>query len=253
MKTATDYWQMIAAKPALLQCKWTSIEELLTTLEEIEVTSHAELIQKFPLLTKSQRIAAIRIFCILKVRQAGSVLMTSWLSEDTDERWEAARTLSNVESRRAYKQLLAIIQSHPDTRRREEACHILAFAFDGFLLEPFQRIYANADYPFAVRAQAAEGLANLLGHVDRRTKRYRRTLALLLPGLQDPSPEVRFWTCFALGTMRAKEALPELQRLIAEDKAFCPGWWYVKDEASDAICHIHGKPLPDRVPLPQSP
>ncbi|MCW3053229.1 MAG: hypothetical protein JWN14_2399 [Chthonomonadales bacterium] len=248
MKTSTDYWQTIAAKSALRQCKWTSGEELLATLSGLDVASHADLIQQVPTLSRPQRIAAIRLFSILKVREAGLLLIECWLLEDTDERWEAARALSDVQCRRAYKRLRSIIHGHPDTRRRKEACHILAFAFDPFLLKAFQQIYAAESYPFAVRAQAAEGLANLLGYLDRRSRRYRQTLALLLPGLEDPTPEIRFWTCFALGNMRATEALPELQRLVAEDDAFCPGWWYVRDEASDAICHIQGKPWPDRVP-----
>ena len=255
MKTSTYFWQTIAAKSTLRQCKWTSGEELLAALSGLDIASHADLIRQFPTLSQPQRIAVIRLFSILKVREAGLLLVECWLSEDTEERWEAARALSNVQCRRAYKRLRSVIHGHPDTRCREEACHILAFAFDPFLWKAFLQIYAAENYPVAVRAQAAEGLANLLGYVDRHSRRYRQTLALLLRGLRDPAPEIRFWTCFALGNMRATEALPELQRLLEEDEAYCPGWWYVRDEASDAICLIQGDPWPDRIPmqLPTAP
>lgn len=166
-------------------------------------------------------------------------------------RWEAKGALEGVQSRKAYGLLLAVIRSHADTERREEACCILAFSFDDILIEPFQQIFADKRLSSRVRAQAAEGLADLLGYVDRRTKLHRETAALLIEGLRDPSPDVRFRTCFALGSIRARQAVPQLERVAAEDEAICPRWWHVRDEAADAVGNIRGKGWPDRVPIPE--
>jgi len=93
-----------------------------------------------------------------------------------------------------------------------------------------------------VRAQAAESLGNLLGCGHPRTRRYRKAERWLIYALCDPAPEIRFWSAFALGTMRSYRALPRLEVLAAVDTAVCPGWWTVQDEATDAIeCIITGE------------
>jgi HEAT repeat protein len=68
-----------------------------------------------------------------------------------------------------------------------------------------------------------------------------------MEALRDETPEVRFWACFALGSMGARPALPELQRLAETDEIVCPGWWRVKDEAVDAVYSILHGVWPDLV------
>jgi uncharacterized protein (UPF0147 family) len=63
-----------------------------------------------------------------------------------------------------------------------------------------------------VRGQAAEGVGN---HLETtKQAKLRRVAALrLLQRLRDPEPEVRFWSAFALGSVRAKQARKALRRL----------------------------------------
>lgn len=102
-----------------------------------------------------------------------------------------------------------------------------------------------------LRGQAAEGLAELydcyfVGQYGR-TRQYRRAGGLLIRMLCDPTPEVRFWSCFALGMMCYRPALPALNALANKDLANHSNWWSVGEEASDAIDWIKGRTPPERV------
>ncbi len=176
--------------------------------------------------------------------------MACWLSEDEDVRFKAGVALQDVNSRRAYRLLLKIVDTHADVWRREQACYLLSFARDVSLTGEFGRIFSDPGQPPAVRAQAAEGLAYVLGYSDRRTSIHRKAVEALLPGLQDPAVEVRFWTCFALGNLRARRTIANLQRLVDEDDEICPTWWHVRDEAADAISQIRGEPVQSRQRIP---
>jgi len=246
MPSSTEYWNQIASSQAVRNAGWITPEELLAPLVELDVSSHTELIRVLSALDKPLQIAAIRVFEILRLRTAGRALFDCWLSTDSNVSFAAGHALQKVRSHQAYRELIKYIWSEPTPSNAEQACYILSWSRDDTLLEPLLAIYEGKRVPFEVRAQAAEGFANLLAHVDRRTKPYHLVLPALLHGLNDPSPEVRFWTCFALGNMRAKQALPQLERVAAEDDAVCPTWWLVKEEAEDAICHILNRPTPSR-------
>ncbi len=49
--------------------------------------------------------------------------------------------------------------------------------------------------------------------------------------------------------MKLREALPLLHQIKGEDTSVNPGWWYVSEEAEDAIEWIHGRKGKDRIPL----
>jgi HEAT repeat protein len=85
---------------------------------------------------------------------------------------------------------------------------------------------------------AAESLAYCFAHEAVRD---------LIAGLHDQTPEVRFWSAFALGFMKAKPALVELERLATTDDAEVPGWWSVSKEAAWAIAEIKA-PAADETP-----
>jgi hypothetical protein len=57
---------------------------------------------------------------------------------------------------------------------------------------------------------------------------------------------VRFWSAFALGSMRYHAALPVLRKLAAGDTASFGNWWTVGEEASDAVDWIEGHEPPGR-------
>ena len=79
------------------------------------------------------------------------------------------------------------------------------------------------------------------------SRRYQIAEDALLASLSDSSPIVRFWCCFALGCMGSKRAVEPLSHLKRFDRALCPGWWYVREEASDALDWIQGRESPHRI------
>src|SRR6266404_4132743 len=84
-------------------------------------------------------------------------------------------------------------------------------------------------------------------HPPQRSAVWRNTERTVLRSLRDESPEIRFWACYAAGTLRIRKALPLLRKLANEDKAMCPNWWRVSDEAADAVEWIHRRRhIPDR-------
>ena len=102
----------------------------------------------------------------------------------------------------------------------------------------------------ALRGQAGEGLAEMYDcrFVQNygRTRQYRRAGELLIAMLSDPSAEVRFWSCFALGKMRYHPALRALHALANKDMTEHGRWWTVGEEAADAIDWMKGRSTPDR-------
>ena len=246
MSNSQQYWQSVIKRVASLPHTGYLRAGDLAMLVTVDAESDRDLIKLLPGLAPEQRLAAIHLFDLLRVKMAGTALVACWLSGNDAETFKAGVALQSVKSRAAYKLLLKIIDTHDDAWRREQACYILAFTRDISLAEEFTRIFSDAGQLPAVRAQAAEGLANVLPSADKRTGVYKRAVRALLTGLRDPAVEVRFWACFALGNIKAKAAVEALQRLVASDNEICPTWWCVGDEAFDAICHIQNRPVPER-------
>ena len=67
--------------------------------------------------------------------------------------------------------------------------------------------------------------------------------------LDSCSPVLRFWACFGLGGLKCKSAIPRLQEIARSDRSIYPGWWYVREEAEDALEWIAGRAGKDRVPV----
>jgi hypothetical protein len=87
----------------------------------------------------------------------------------------------------------------------------------------------------AVRGLAAEGLASALAGPKAR-RRYGRDGALALgAALAAASPEVRFWSAFAVGQLGLVELRGQLERLAASDHEECPHMWKVSTEAADVL------------------
>ena len=118
--------------------------------------------------------------------------------------------------------------------------------------DAFVEVLQNQEETAGLRGQAAEGLAYLFGPCagarhDRRQRVYRVAGQKLVVTLSDPSAEVRFWSAFALGSMRYRAALPALQKLARTDKEMFSNWWTVGEEAADAVDSIKGRPRQIRV------
>jgi hypothetical protein len=222
------------------------VEERVRSLAPLALTSTADIVRVLPTLSGDHLYAAIEVCGILELRMAGPILLPFMESPDEGLRWYAQSALSDMASRRTYRPLAKIAVTHADVEVQYQACYTISWTHDEAAAPILLELYYRPDLPPRVRGEAAEGLANTLGYSDRRKSIFKQAAAPLIQGLRDESAEVRFWSAFALGQMHARQAIPELERVAAEDTGFCPGWWYVREEASDALGHIRGVDVPGR-------
>ena len=166
---------------------------------------------------------------------------------------EAAKKLGDLSLRPTVKPLVRLLQRGRTPYVREMACYALAWMYFPDLSRVFIKCLRNKRESANVRGQAAEASGMLHSNPDPgkpRLRRFRTAENVLISGLSDPSPTVRFWCCFALGGMGgSKRAIKGLSRLKRFDRALCPGAWYVREEASDALDWIHGRDHPNRIPV----
>lgn len=105
--------------------------------------------------------------------------------------------------------------------------------------------------PPSLRGQAAEAVGNLLVCTKQAALR-RHAILRLVKHLTDNAAEVRFWSAFSLGNLRARSARSALSGLVGDDEVL-PGWWTVGEEAADALGVIAGRERPDREMRPRRP
>lgn len=97
-----------------------------------------------------------------------------------------------------------------------------------------------------VRAQAIECLGNSLQGREAPAQR-RLVMPLVLAGLRDPEPEIRFWSVYAVGVMRALEARPVVAALAAgDDSPPTHMGWTVRAEALGVLAFWDTGRWPDR-------
>ena len=160
---------------------------------------------------------------------------------------EAAKRLSDLSAAASLKPLLHLIHTSPSLVARDMAAYALMWMKKRRLRQPFIDCLADASLPPSVRGYVAEGLG-LLDYEDKRRRAYKSAESALVAGLVDPSPIVRFWCCFALGSLGSRRAITPLEKLRDNDKEICPGCWPVAEEASDALDMIAGRFSPRRIP-----
>jgi|SRR5215204_1416036 len=167
--------------------------------------------------------------------------------------FEAAKTLSRL-PRLPAERIVEVLSEAKCVHNREAAAYVLSWLLrkdrEKCLRALLDIIDDRSEHP-AVRAQALEGLG-----VQRPTGRHKLWAEVeraVLAGLTDEAVEVRFWACYAAGTLRMKWALPRLDELRRSDSTICPRWWRVSEEAADAIEWIHGRETGSRLPMPDSP
>lgn len=167
---------------------------------------------------------------------------------------EAAKKLGALSLRPSVKPLVRLLQDGRTPYIREMACYALAWMGFPELSPVFIECLRNRNESENVRGQAAEALGMLHGNPgESRLRRDRTAESALIKSLSDQSPTVRFWCCFALRGLRSKRAIEPLLRLKRFDRALYPGWWYVREEASDALDCIQGRISPDRIPVHRRP
>jgi HEAT repeat protein len=190
-------------------------------------------------------MVALHLLELFDKRKAVSVLLHLLHSRDESNRWEAAKSLIHVDSKLALRGCLKLLASDAAADTREAAAYVLTFSRGQLAVPALLCVFANEQETVKVRAQAAEGLGNLLHLTNRRKLIWRQAAESLLLGLSDPLPEVRFWSAYALGMMRCENAVPKLEELASTDKTFYSGWWTVGEEASDAAVAIRTGYWPD--------
>ncbi len=218
------------------------------------VSSCDDLIAAMDSMGTKQRSTAAWLIGMWGAKRHARGLLKHLQSDDRELGVMAATSISWIGGKAVIMPLLDIMRKGARADHREAAgyalSHLMTASYSRYLrpvLEAYLDVLNDENEAPAVRAQVCEGL-NYIEWGDHRRRLARRVIASLLRALGDPSPEVRFWACFAIGKFGVRRALPALKALAEKDKTLVPGWWTVGEEAADAITTIKGGFRPDRVP-----
>ena len=178
--------------------------------------------------------------------------LTDLRQGEISDAFEAAKELSSLK-RPPVDEIISVLNEAQNAHNREAAAYALSWVLGSrrnqkplqVLLATFDKVEESP----SVRAQALEGFG--LQRPTKRNRLWSRIESAILRGLADKSTEVRFWACYAAGTLQVKSALPKLQNLADTDSELCPNWWRVSEEAADAIEWIHGRETASRLPKPR--
>lgn len=238
-----EFQRLVDQAPAVRR---ESVRLALQKVCSMGITTIDDLVTCLPNLSREPLGDALHALVHLGRRRAIPPLLILLEHSDPSIRCLVIRRLEDLRGERSFRALSRCLNQDTDSSVRYEAAHQLRWFQDDRLCDLFLAVLLNRDEDSRIRGQAAEGLRCCPSCRDRRTRLYKRAVRGLIDCLTDLSPEVRFWCCYSLGQLRAREALPYLQKLVDEDTEICPGWWLVRDEASDAIASIRGKPWPAR-------
>lgn len=168
---------------------------------------------------------------------------------DVFDAFEAAKKIANnTLSQKDIDELERVAFNGNEIHNKESAAYAISWSENrDSALSILINLLATSDIHESVRGQAAEAI----GIIKPSSKNKHRQLAetTLLKSLGDSSSIVRFWSCYAAGQIKMKKALPILHELKTNDHEVCPGWWYVSEEAEDAIEWINGRDGKERVPV----
>lgn len=157
------------------------------------------------------------------------VLVKCLNDKDPDLRSEAARSLGTIASVHTAPVLIETLKQDLSAEVRLYAIYALGLIGNESAVAPILETLLDANEEPEVRGMAAETLSVFLG---------QQVVETLITCLSDTEAEVRYWSAFALGELGAKQALPELSRLMGNDESCLPDGSSVKDEAADAIKKI---------------
>ena len=163
--------------------------------------------------------------------------------------FEAAKLLSHRNGAKLIANLARVMRSGDQAYSREAAAYALSWGKDRKAAEALLTCAMDSGEQDSVRAQAVEGLANHFDLAPRKTKLQLKAEELMLLMLDSPSATLRFWACFGLGSLRCQKAIPRLRKIAREDTSVYPGWWYVSEEAEDALERIAGRTTESRTPV----
>lgn len=167
------------------------------------------------------------------------------------------RSHSRRETRIAIAVFARLAKTSPSFEVRRCATYALSFTFCRRAIPFLLSLSEDKSQPPEVRAQAAEGIANLgRDREECRRRWWRQAVQILTDNLDDPDPEVRLWSVFAIWRLGAVRLLPRLRELAEHDHELCPSMRYaVSEEARDAVHFFEtGQPLePDAYERSRNP
>ncbi len=147
------------------------------------------------------------------------------------ELWETALTMESFGDTRVIAPLVAALRDD-NPHRRHAAARALGWIWGGGSRAVTALIDALTDtsQPLAVRQEAAESLA----YHDSS-----RAISALIAALQDSDVGIRFWSVFALGSIRNRNtgrhedrrAVPALEAMLHDDNTPPGNWWSIAREA----------------------
>lgn len=169
-------------------------------------------------------------------------------SGDAVDAFEGAKRLSFYKLSKGQVEALSIIpKSGKKLPNKEAATYALSFIENSHeALITLIDLVSSSENHELVRGQAAEGIGIMALSNNRLREAVENTL---LKSLKDPSPVVRFWSCYAVGRIGLKKAIEVLEEIKTNDTEICPNWWYVSEEAEDAIEWINGREGKNRIPV----
>ena len=162
---------------------------------------------------------------------------------------EAAKSLADRRGPHVLSGLTRILRSARRAQAREASAYALAWLRSRKAIDPLLACAADKKEHDTVRGQAMEGLANHLQFAVASSRKRVKAERLMSRLLTSRSPVLRFWACFGVGSLGCRSAVPRLRELAASDPGVCPGWWFVREEAEDALDWIAGRPGQERVPI----
>jgi HEAT repeat protein len=167
-----------------------------------------------------------RLLVELNDHTATSALLERFFkAESTEDIWNAATGLAHLNDHVAISKLInALNDPHHD--RRSAAAHALGAMHptEDRSVNALVRLVADSFQPVRAREEAAEALSWS-----------PRAIPVLIAVLVDPSPVVRFWATYSLGSLHAwhpheTSIVPALESVL-NDKGTPEGWWPVGLEA----------------------
>lgn len=202
----------------LLRFRGNSLDSLISILKDQDIEEDI-------------RLLACWIIGQLGEKRVLKELLEVFCSQDTSLSLEVAKAIGMLKSKRAVPIFIQELSGDGNADKRAASAYALGLLRDNRAIEILVKVLNNNNDLPKVRAQAAEALAWF-------GVRKKSVIDALIDGLKDASVEVRFWSTYALGELKVKKAMDQLERMAAEDDGALPGWWPISKEASNAIDRI---------------
>ena len=165
-----------------------------------------------------------------------SIDLTNLEDDDLVVKIEAAKRLAA--SKTAFAPLRDLLKLSTSIETRFAIVFALSWQNDLRVWKTLISLLRDEHESPRVRAQAAEGLANMFHRKRKGTTGFNAALVVLTNALKDVSSEVRYFAAFALGASRDPSVVPALRRL-RHDQATSEAYvGTVGDEVSTAIADI---------------